>query len=106
MRIGHGTFVFGMVLYPDKKRMVFKFDDFNEARLGVFARCDEPGFAEFVCVLTVKLIAVAVALRNGFGAVNLMGERSRSNLAIPGTQSHGSAFFGHSFLIFHKVDDR
>ena len=64
MRVLYGTLVLGMVLYADEPRVVFQFDHFDQVRVGIDADRFEPGFGEFVEIVVVEFITVAVTLDN------------------------------------------
>ena len=70
MWIARFTLEFWVELYPDEPRMVCNFNDLGEASVGAHAGKTEPHAFELVAVADVDFVAMAVALRDGGGAID------------------------------------
>ena len=71
MRCSYGTFIFGVVLYTDVERVVFKFQGFHQMCFGVDAGWQKATFFKFRLVVTIKFVSVAVSFGNLLGSVNI-----------------------------------
>src|SRR5690606_16891995 len=81
-------------------------DDLDEVLVGVDAGEHEAALAQLVPEGVVDLVAVAVALEDGLGAVDFAGERALAEAALVLPEAHGAALLGDLLLLGHQRDDR
>lgn len=91
MRRERLAFQFRMELHPDEPGVVLDLDDFGEAAVGAHAGEDQAAVFQFLAVLDVHLIAVAVAFLDDGGAVDGSDVAARRQVGGVGAEAHGAA---------------
>src|ERR1043165_806793 len=88
-------FVFRMELAGKKPRMFVarQLDHFNKFSIGRNATKHQPALFKLSPIFRIELITMSMALANHFLAVNFMGQRTISEIARPGTETHRATQF-------------
>src|SRR5437667_7230979 len=96
MRLQRLRFEFRMELAADEMWMVRQLDHLDVSSVGGRAGNSQSRRGESALVFAIELVTMAVALADLSLAVNSVRQRSRFDLAGPGTQPHGSAELLHA----------
>src|SRR5712691_10433412 len=84
---------FRVELAGDKERMIFQLDYFDQLSIRGKPAEDEPGLFKALAVGVVELVAMAVALVDEEGTIEMIGQGAHDQLTRLGAQSHGAALF-------------
>ncbi len=100
-----GAAVFWVELAADVPFVGGDFHYLDESGVGVGAGGDHSGVFEVFEELGVVFVAVSVSFADVGFAVYFVGFAAGFEGAVVGTETHGAAFVGDVFLVFHDVDD-
>src|SRR5579863_1085426 len=94
-----------MELATEKPGVVGGFDNFNVSAVGSFSGDFESGGDEYLLVIAVEFVPMAVAFANLKFAVGAVGERTLLEHARPRAQAHRAAHFVHAKQFAQLVND-